>query len=106
MCELESEAGTIDSIRKKNYNLQYAHYFVQKRKKPKKKEDGEEKSKIKSKKKWGSDQQNKIMISKTIANNVEILKTNKKGKGGDIGKGINPLKPEDITDEYIDKLIN
>jgi hypothetical protein len=38
--------------------------------------------------------------------NVEILKTNKKGKGGDISKGINPLKAEDITDEYIDKLIN
>ncbi len=55
--------------------------------------------KTKSKKKWGSHQQNNIT-------NVEILKTNKKGKGGHIRKGINLLKPEDITDEYIDKSMN
>jgi hypothetical protein len=84
-------------VLEKKYNFQYAHYFVQK--KLKKKEDGEKKSKTKSKQKWGSDQQNDIT-------NVEILKTNKKGRGSDISKGIIPLKPEDITDEYIDKLIN
>jgi hypothetical protein len=46
-------------------------------KKEKEREEGEEKLKTKSKKKWGSHQQNNIT-------NVEILKTNKKGKGGHI----------------------
>jgi hypothetical protein len=46
--------GTIDSIRKR-YNLQYAHYFVQKRKNPKKKIDIEFNVSKKSKKKGGRD---------------------------------------------------
>ncbi len=66
---------------------------VQKRKKYKKKENGDDKSK-KSKKKGGGDEE-QMNVS-----NEQSMKTNKKSKGGS-----NPLKPEDYTDEYIDKLI-